>query len=184
MALFNREAEKGVRPLQPAPAHPASPLPALASDGGTAVQPAPGSAAAPRAAAAAEARAYLDCGSKVSGKLYFESPVRLDGQVEGEIAARESLVIGESAVITAQIKGALVVIAGKVSGDVTATQKIEIRPSAKVLGNLSTPVLVIQEGALFEGHCAMQPESAPEGRKVTVFPKEERLANAGGQKPA
>lgn len=179
MALFNREPEKNEKSPQPVgvQAHPAPPYPASAPDAKAMAAPGP--------AAAAEARAYLDSGSKVSGKLYFESPVRLDGQVEGEISAKESLIIGESAVITAQIKGTSVVVAGKVSGDITATRKIEIRPSAKVLGNLATPILVIHEGAVFEGHCAMQAESGQEGRKVTLFPKqEERLAQAAGQKPA
>ncbi len=186
MALFNRESDKNVKPAMqsavPHQAHPDFPAP-------PAITPSPETraaetrAGAARPIAASEGRAYLDSGSKVSGKLHFEGPVRLDGQIEGEIQAKESLVIGESAVITAQIKGASVVVAGKVSGDITATQRIEIRPSAKVLGNLSAPVLVIQEGALFEGHCAMQAEGGHE-RKVTVFPKEERLAQAAGQKSA
>jgi hypothetical protein len=42
---------------------------------------------------------------------------------------------------------------------------------------------VVQEGAVFEGHCSMQPEGARDDRKITVFPKEERVA-AGGQKQA
>ena len=85
--------------------------------------------------------------------------------------------IGESAVVTAQIKAASVVVAGKISGDIVATQRIEIRPSAKVLGNVTSPVLIIHEGALFEGHCSMQAES-PRDNKVAVFPKEERIPQA------
>jgi cytoskeletal protein CcmA (bactofilin family) len=133
-----------------------------------------------------EGRAYLDSGSKISGKLSFEGPTRIDGQVDGEIVAKDILIIGESAVVTAQIKAASITIAGKVSGDITAAQRIEIRPSAKVLGNLTAPTLVVHEGALFEGHCSMQPDAAREDRKVTVFPKEERMvqAVAGGQKQA
>jgi cytoskeletal protein CcmA (bactofilin family) len=94
------------------------------------------------------------------------------------------LTIGESAVVTAQIKAASIIVAGKVSGDIIAAQRIEIRPSAKVLGNLTSPVLVVHEGAMFEGHCSMQPEGARDERKVTVFPKEDRspLQAAGGQK--
>ena len=121
--------------------------------------------------------AYLDAGSRISGKLYFETAARIDGQVEGEINAKDSLAIGESAVVSAQIKADSVVVAGKVSGDIVAVKRIEIKPSAKVMGNVTAPILVINEGALFEGHCAMQPE-AHDDRKVTVFPKEkeERLA--------
>ncbi|MGH7907555.1 MAG: polymer-forming cytoskeletal protein, partial [Candidatus Binataceae bacterium] len=126
-------------------------------------------------------RAYLDRGSRVSGKLFFESAARIDGQVDGEVGAKDTLVIGESAVVTAQINASSVIVAGKVSGDISASARIEIRPSAKVIGNLASPVLIIHEGALFEGHCAMQSE-ARDDRKVTVFPKEERLAQAGGHK--
>jgi len=182
MALFNKEAEKNSRPepsVRPQPAQ-AVPVPPPV--------PAPESRVVPprqQSPASMEARAYLDQGSKISGKLNFEGPARIDGQVDGEITAKDGIIIGESAVVTAQIKAASIVVAGKVSGDITASQRIEIRPSAKVVGNLTAPVLVVHEGALFEGHCAMQPENVREDRKVTVFPKEKRtVAQAGGQKQA
>ncbi|MGH7948272.1 MAG: bactofilin family protein, partial [Candidatus Binataceae bacterium] len=124
-----------------------------------------------------------DKGSKINGKISFDGPARIDGQVDGEINAKENLTIGETAVVTAQIKAASVTVAGKLSGDISASQRIEIRPSARVLGNLAAPVLVIHEGATFEGHCSMQPESAHES-KITVFPKEERLAPAAVHKQA
>jgi len=100
-------------------------------------------------------RACLDSGSKISGNLFFEGPVRIDGQVDGEISANDSVVIGKGAIVTAPLKGASVVIAGKVSGNVQASRRIEIRPTAKVFGNLTTPVLVVHDGALFEGNCTM-----------------------------
>jgi cytoskeletal protein CcmA (bactofilin family) len=77
--------------------------------------------------------------------------------------------------VTAQIKANAIIVAGKISGDITATQRLEIRPSAKVIGNITAPILVVHEGAMFEGHCSMQPEAAREDRKVAVFPKDERL---------
>ncbi|MFZ0658691.1 MAG: polymer-forming cytoskeletal protein [Candidatus Binataceae bacterium] len=182
MALFNKEPEKTTKPGSvPTPSSP-SPTPQTP----VLAQSSPAAASQTRPAVQAEGRAYLDRGSKVSGKLSFEGPARIDGEVDGEITAKESIAIGESATVTAQIRAASVVVAGKVSGDIIATQRIEIRPSAKVIGNLSAPVLVVHEGAQFEGHCAMQPEGVREDRKVTVFPKEERplQAAAGGQKQA
>jgi cytoskeletal protein CcmA (bactofilin family) len=138
-----------------------------------------------------EGIAHLDRGTKVSGKLSFDGPARIDGEVDGEITSKDSLHIGETAVVTAQIRAAAIIVGGKVSGDITGTQKIEIRPSAKVAGNLAAPLLSIHEGAQFEGHCSMQPEAAREDRKVTVFPKEDRItpathatASSGGPKPA
>ncbi|HYA35828.1 MAG TPA: polymer-forming cytoskeletal protein [Candidatus Binataceae bacterium] len=185
MALFSKEPEKSSKPqtgVSPQPTPLTQPVPSTATSAESKPSSIPSAPKMPQSAA--ESRAYLDSGAKIVGKLFFEGPARVDGQVEGEIAAKDSLTVGESAIITAHIKAAAVIVAGKVSGDITAAQKIEIRPTGKVLGNLTSPVVVIHEGSLFEGHCSMQPEAAHEDRKVTVFPKEERLAQAAGQKQA
>lgn len=183
MALFNKEADRNQKnegapklPTQP----PVQPLPvtqaAVPPSSAPAEKPlTPNRPATTESRNSAEGRAYLDSGSKISGKLMFEGPIRIDGQVDGEITAKESLVIGETAVVTAQIKANAIVVAGKVSGDIFATQRLEIRPSARVIGNLTSPVLIVHEGAMFEGHCSMQPEGTREDRKLAVFPKEERV---------
>jgi len=184
MALFNKEADRNVKgdtaaaklqvpsQVQPPPAAQA----AAPSNSASAEKPATPLRPAPAEARSnTDGRAYLDSGSKISGKLTFEGTTRIDGQVEGEIVAKESLLIGEGAVVTAQIKANSIIIAGKVSGDITASQRLEIRPSARVIGNLTSPVLIVHEGAMFEGHCSMQPEGVREERKVAVFPKDERL---------
>jgi cytoskeletal protein CcmA (bactofilin family) len=188
MALFNKEPEKNLRTDQNARVQPsaASVTPTVVT-----TNPSPSEkpammvrpAAPPITAPATEARAYLDSGSKISGKLSFDGPTRIDGQVDGEIFGKDSLTIGESAVVTAQLKAAAIIVAGKVSGDIIATQRIEVRPSARVIGNLTAPILVVHEGALFEGHCSMQPE-ASQGAKVTVFAKDERVGPVGVQKQA
>ncbi|MGH7837780.1 MAG: bactofilin family protein [Candidatus Binataceae bacterium] len=174
MALFNKEQDRNVRtevlPKTP-PLTPVAPPPSNLSVASNAEKP----PVRPAAATGSSGGAYLDSGSKISGKLSFDGPTRIDGQVDGEINAKDSLTIGEGAVVTAQIRAASIVVAGKISGDVSATSRIEIRPSAKVIGNLTAPVLVVHEGATFEGHCSMAPEGAREERKVTMFPKEERL---------
>ena len=188
MALFSKEPEKSQKSVSgPTPQATTPTSQATAPSGHSAMPAQPSVTPTPqsRAAAQAEGRAYLDRGSKISGKVSFDGPARIDGEVDGEITAKDSVVIGESATVTAQVRAASVVVGGKVSGDIVATQRIEIRPSARVIGNLTAPVLVVHEGAQFEGHCSMQPEGVREDRKVTVFPKEERpLAAAGGQKQA
>lgn len=176
MALFSKEPENNpksiFKPATPAVAPTPSPaVPQVAHPEERApVRPAP--QASP---VAGEVRAYLDKGSKISGKLFFEGPVRIDGQVDGEISANDAVVVGESAVITAQLKAASVVIAGKVSGDIIAGKRVEIRPTAKVLGNLTTPVLVVHDGALFEGHCTMNAEVKEERKVTPIAAKEERV---------
>ena len=126
------------------------------------------------AVGAGEARTYLHEGSKVMGKLFFEEPVRIDGQVDGEICANE-VVIGESAVVTTQLRAASVVIAGKVSGDISAAKRVEILATAKVLGNLTTPLLVVEDGALFEGRCTMSSEVKEDQRLTPAVAKQERV---------
>jgi cytoskeletal protein CcmA (bactofilin family) len=126
-----------------------------------------------------EVNAYLGKGSRVAGKLNFEGTVRVDGQVEGEIAAQDTLIVGESALVNAQISGSTIIIKGKVTGDITARKRVEIKAPGKLFGNVTTPSLIIQEGVIFEGHCSMGGgEAAKNDRKVTPFPKEEKIADA------
>jgi len=154
MALFNKESEKvlNLRPIQPSRA-PSSQRQQTETG------------------ASAEGRTYVDGGSKVSGKLSFSGPAWIDGEVDGEITAKDMLTIGETAVVSAQIKATSIIVAGKVIGDISGSQAIEIRPSATVIGNLAAPVLVIQEGALFEGYCSMRSDSARDDSEVAAIPK-------------
>jgi cytoskeletal protein CcmA (bactofilin family) len=128
-------------------------------------------------AVAGEVNAYLGKGSRVTGKLNFEGTVRVDGQVEGEIAAQDTLIVGESAIVNAQISGSSIIIKGRVTGDINARKRVEIRAPGKLFGNVTTPSLIIQEGVIFEGHCSMGGEPAKLDRKVTPFPKDEKIGD-------
>lgn len=107
--------------------------------------------------------AFLGKGSHVTGKVVFEGSARIEGQVEGEITAQDGLVIGEGAVVKARITGSTIVVQGQVTGDITARTSLELCAPSKVLGNINTPSLVIREGAVFEGQCAM---GGPDARRV------------------
>jgi len=123
------------------------------------------------------ASAFLGKGSRVTGELAFEGAVRIEGQVEGKITAQDTLTIGESALVGAQITGTSVVVHGKVTGDITARKRLEILAPGKVFGNISTPCLIIHEGVIFEGQCTMSGSEAgraDKDRKVAFFPKDER----------
>ena len=124
----------------------------------------------------AEVNAYLGRGSRVSGKLNFDGAVRVDGQVEGEISAQDTLIVGERAVVTAQINGNTIIIKGKVTGDINAKKRVEIRAPGKLYGNIVTPSLVIHEGVIFEGHCSMGGSDSRAESKVTPL-KEEKGGN-------
>jgi len=124
--------------------------------------------------------ALLGKGTRIVGKLSFEGPARIEGTVDGEISAQETLTIGESAVVNAQITGGSVVIHGRVTGDVVARKRLEIRAPGRLVGNITTPSLVIHEGVVFEGQCSMggDARAGEKDRKVAVFPQGERPADA------
>ncbi|MEM4270957.1 MAG: polymer-forming cytoskeletal protein [Candidatus Pacearchaeota archaeon] len=100
-------------------------------------------------------KAYLGKGSRVVGTLSFQGPAQLDGDIEGEIHASDSLVIGESAVIKAKVIGNDVTVRGQVSGDIIAKTRLALEKPAKITGNISCPLLRIEEGVNFEGNCNM-----------------------------
>ena len=100
---------------------------------------------------------FLGSQTEFTGKLSFSGVVHLDGTFDGEIISRGTLVVGSESSVRAQINANVLKIAGEVRGDLTATEKIELYPPAKVYGNIRTPVLVVEEGVFFEGTCRMSP---------------------------
>ncbi|MEZ4753727.1 MAG: polymer-forming cytoskeletal protein [Bdellovibrionota bacterium] len=99
--------------------------------------------------------AFLGKGSKVNGKISFDGPASIDGNVEGEIEAKNKLTIGEAANIKATVRGAEIIIRGTVQGDVIASTKLSLQKPARVSGNISGPAISIEEGVVFEGNCKM-----------------------------
>ncbi len=128
----------------------------------------------------AEVNAHLGQGATIEGKLTFKGSVQIDGRVEGEIIAEDTVVLGESAVVIAKITAAKVIAQGRVEGDIEASQRLELRAPASVKGNLRTPSLVIHEGVTFEGRSDMggkeSASSTPESgdKRVAIFPTEDR----------
>jgi cytoskeletal protein CcmA (bactofilin family) len=93
-------------------------------------------------------------GTKVSGKLHFDAPAKIEGEVEGEISASE-LIVAEGAVVKAHIAVGRLTVAGSVSGEIVANERVELVSTARVRCTISTPKLVLNEGALFDGDCKM-----------------------------
>ena len=96
-------------------------------------------------------------GTKVSGKLHFDAPAKIEGEVEGEITGGE-IIIAEDAVVKAHIAVSRLTIAGTVSGEISARDRVELVSTARVRCTISTPRLVLNEGALFDGDCKMPRE--------------------------
>ena len=100
---------------------------------------------------------YLGTQSQLTGTLSFSGNARLDGTFSGKILGHGSLLIGPQALIKAEINARSIIISGDVIGDVVATERIELKTPGKLKGNISAPMVIMDEGVLFEGYCAMAP---------------------------
>jgi cytoskeletal protein CcmA (bactofilin family) len=127
-----------------------------------------------------EIKAFLGEGTDFKGILTFEGTVRVDGKLEGEVYTKDTLIIGESAVVGAEINVHTIVISGVVRGNINATGKIEVHRPGKLFGNVKTPSLYIEEGVIFEGNCAMAYDADEEKKvsPITAPPDEEEKEKA------
>jgi len=121
--------------------------------------------------ASEEISAYLGKETVFEGKMTFEGVFRLDGKFDGEIFESGTLVVGETAVVKGKIALSTIVINGLVEGDISANGRVEIHSTGKVYGTLLTPILVINEGGIFEGNCKMK--GSPDKKEESVkFPSQ------------
>jgi len=118
---------------------------------------------------AEEVNAFLGKGTTFEGKMTFEGLFRLDGKFDGEIFSGDSLVIGETGEVDAQINVNNLIVNGKISGNITANNRIEIAPSGEIRGNIQTSTLVMSEGAIFEGNCQMEKRQAGREEKISFL---------------
>ncbi len=123
-------------------------------------------ATAARQQALGEITTLLGRGASFEGKLTFEGTVRIDGRFKGEVFSDDTLVIGEGAIVEAEIDIGEVIIQGTVVGNIKAKRSIEIHAPGRVKGDLHTPTLQIDKGVVFEGRSFMesatkQPSSGP-----------------------
>lgn len=97
----------------------------------------------------------LTSGCHFTGKLYCRGASRIGGKIDGQIISEGLLIVEEEAVITAEIKADEAIIQGRVQGKLHATGRVELCASSLFEGDIQTPVLVVREGAQFNGHSTM-----------------------------
>jgi len=110
---------------------------------------------------------FVGGGTDVTGEANFKAMMRVDGHFSGRITSSSgTLIVGNNGKVDANIEVAVAVIHGNINGDIIATQRLELGRAAKVNGNIQTPSLIIEQGAIFEGSCKMvQMQTAAEKAK-------------------
>jgi cytoskeletal protein CcmA (bactofilin family) len=111
---------------------------------------------------------FVGSGTTVTGESTFKSMLRIDGRFSGRITSSGgTLLVGAGGQVEANIEVAVATIQGIVNGDVIASDRIELGRAAKLQGNIQTPSLIIEQGAVFEGSCKMtEQKTAAETSKV------------------
>ncbi len=119
---------------------------------------------------------YLGQGIRHEGTLTFHGQARLDGEFCGIIQGDGLVLVGPTAQVEAEISAGKVVISGSVKGNVQATERIELKKPGKLIGDVTAPLVVMEEGVRFEGHCHMALDEQRE--------QDSRLKLLGGGGPA
>jgi len=114
--------------------------------------------------------AFLDDGSEIEGNYTCSGTVMVDARVRGEITATDTLIIGDHGVVEATVRAATLVVRGQLVGNVTATERVELKSSARVTGDVEAPVIVMEAGSVLDGQCRMTKEKATEPALSLVVP--------------
>lgn len=104
----------------------------------------------------------LGRGTRVRGRVRGDGDLRVEGEIEGDIAVSGELTLEEGASIRGNVEAAGVTIGGELHGDVAARGAVTVRAGAKVAGDLGGSEVSLEEGASFEGRIEADFELPPE----------------------
>jgi len=114
---------------------------------------------------------FLGSDSSIEGAIEFQGTMRLDGRVKGKISSNGgTLIVGEKAVIQADIIAGVIIVMGEVSGTINAAERLEVYPPGRLNGDIQAAVISIEPGGILNGNCTMKVQptaskkvSAPSG---------------------
>ena len=125
---------------------------------------------------------FVGAGTLMTGEANFKAMMRVDGHLSGRVSSSSgTLIVGANGKVDANIEVAVAIIHGTINGDIIATQRLEFGRAAKVNGNVQTPSLIIEQGAVFEGSCKMLQMSAAKDK--TIRKPDEKPLDTTSMKP-
>lgn len=99
---------------------------------------------------------FVGHGTTLTGETEFHAMLRVDGHLVGSVSSESgTLIIGTQGQVDANVAVAAAMVNGNVNGDIVASEKLQLGRTARVMGNIQTPRLIIEEGAILEGSCSM-----------------------------
>jgi cytoskeletal protein CcmA (bactofilin family) len=120
-----------------------------------------------------EVNAFMGAETFFEGKLTYTGAVRLDGRFKGVIRSDDTLIVGETGRIEGELHVGITIIQGEVVGNVYGKERVELHHPGRMIGNITAPVVIMDEGAIFEGNCKMK-EKKKEEKKEEKKKEEEK----------
>ncbi|HVR09369.1 MAG TPA: polymer-forming cytoskeletal protein [Thermoanaerobaculia bacterium] len=114
---------------------------------------------------------FLDRGSHLRGELRFDTHFRVHGKFSGEVKTEGELIVGEGGEVEGELQVGQVIVSGTVRGTIQASRRIQITSTGRVFADVETPSLIVEDGATFEGHCAMTRDAARAAAAAPGTPK-------------
>jgi len=102
------------------------------------------------------------------GDLSYDKGLRLQGRFEGKINTPGKLHVAKEAIMQAEVDAGAIIVEGQVKGNLTASDRIELKNSARYEGDLTTSKLVVEEGAIFSGHVSVGPDVVKRATPTTA----------------
>jgi len=103
-------------------------------------------------------------GTNVEGTINIDGATRIDGTVTGKLIANDTVTIGPTGIVKAEIKARSIVVGGRVEGNLIASEKVELQAKSELIGDITSKSLLVEHGAIFHGSSKMKdsgPSSAP-----------------------
>ena len=108
---------------------------------------------------------FIGADASIDGTIEFKGTIRVDGTVTGKISSNGgTVVVGEKAVVNAEVFVNVAVIMGELNGTIDAKERVEVYPPGRVGGDIHAPVISIEPGGVFNGNCVMKTESEKSGK--------------------
>ena len=107
-------------------------------------------------AAGQTSMSVIDHGCEIEGRLTFGGTLILNGKFQGEVVSSDTLIVGEAGNLRADVRVGVAIISGQIEGQITARERVELRGNAQIRGDIVTPMLILDKGVIFNGHCKMK----------------------------
>lgn len=125
-----------------------------------------------------EAETVIGPSVKVEGNFASDGDVVIEGQLTGTLKTSKNVRIGTAARIKADVEAANILQSGEIRGNVKCLEKLQLKSTAKIFGNVETNILSVEEGGVLNGKCQMVKKESPVGEQnPEIFANEDKKKN-------